>query len=85
MEKIISQLDDTLKPDFSHKYCCDVFFTLQSDWFCAYLSDVFLRLYQTSVMELFCKNCYRLSSINPFLANVPILYPLKTPWCFHGV
>ena len=34
---------------------------------------------------------FKYHTINPFLANVPILYPLKTPqnlwffWCFQGV
>ena len=30
-------------------------------------------------MQVLTKNIYNSEKINPFLANVPILYPLKTP------
>ena len=32
-----------------------------------------------SSMQVLTKNIYNSEKINPFLANVPILYPLKTP------
>ena len=30
-------------------------------------------------MQVLTKNIYNSEKINPFLANAPILYPLKTP------
>ena len=52
-----------------------------------YFKDITLHLF-VRIMIIFLE---KKAAIKPFLANIPILYPLKRPenlkvfWCFQGV